>query len=201
MSSQTIIPATSYTPLPPVSERKTVYGFGWLTKKKPEPMQVKRQLPSADEEELLRLWEDTDKMLERQRYEDQADFKNAERQMGKVLHSSELVRRIQKLNPNLIVEDSVAMKGNAAFYLVDKEGKHYTNASFNKGHVPEFTIMTTDAADLPVHYPTYGWRTVLVRLLKFNAITWQQVLSTFGDVHHHDSRGRHWKLNVAAYRI
>jgi hypothetical protein len=199
-TSQLVVPATEYSPLPPPEERFNSYAYGWCVSPKPEPLRIKEQLPKDDHDELARLWEETEKEVAKYRYPDQEDFKNAERQMGKFLHSSELVMRIQKLNANLIVEDSNSMKGCAAFYWTDGKGKKYTNASFTKGYVPEFTVMKTDSADLPAYYPTYGWRTVLVRLLKFRALTWQQVLDTFGDVKFSDSRGKHWRNNVKDFR-
>lgn len=198
MSTQLIVPATQYTPLP---KRFDTQAYGWIAPKKQNPLPVKPQLPNSDLDELHRLWEDTDHLLESERWEDQQDFKNAERQMGKVMHSNELVKRILKLNKNLICEDSLSMKGNASFYLVNEQGeKIYSQATFTKGWVPEFTIMYTDTADRPVYYPKYGWRCVLVRLLKRGYISYRQVLKVFGEVHHHDSRGRHWKLNTAAFR-
>jgi hypothetical protein len=194
-----IVSATTYTPLPPLDERFNPNCFAWLTPNKIEPLHVREQLPAGDREHLLRMWEETDKQIQDQRYEDQSDFQNQERQMGKIMHSGELVRRILKLNRDLIVEDSNAIKGCAGFYLMRNGEKVWTNASFKKGWISEFSIIHTDRADLPVRVD-YGWRTVLVRLLKFNAISWAQVLDTFGDVHASDSRGKHWKLNVAAYR-
>jgi len=190
-----ITPATEYTPLPKTS---APYGF---TKNFKDPQMLPREelLPAGDREELLRLWEDTDRMISSQRYPDQEGFKDVKKQMGEIMHSSILIRRIQKLNANLIVEDSKSAKGNAAFYWTDGKVKKYTNASFPLGWVNEFTVIQTDAADLPVQ-PIYGWRAVLVRLLKFGAITWQQVLDTFGDVHHWDHRGKHWHHNVKDFR-
>lgn len=194
-----IVEATTYTPIPSQKERYTVDCYAWMKASYVEPLHRENLLPAGDREELLKLWEDTDKMIDGQRYEDQESFKNAEKQMGKLMHSSELVRRIQKLNPDLIVEDSKAVSGCAGFYLVRNGVKEWTNASFRKGHIPEFSIISTDTADLPTKIQ-YGWRTVLVRLLKCNAISWQQLLDTFGDVHLSDVRAKHWHLNVKSYR-
>lgn len=199
-TSSRIIPATEYTPLPKPSERYAPEAYGWCVTPKAAPLVVREQLSPGNRDELLRLWEATEKQVAQYRYPDQEDFKNAERQMGQMMHHTELVRRISKLNPNLFVEDSVSMKGSAAFYWTDGKQKKYTRAIFDKGFVPEFTIMKTDRADLPAYYPRYGWRTVLIRLLKFNAITWQQVLDTFGDVHHFDSRGKHWFHNIKDFK-
>jgi hypothetical protein len=195
-----IVSATTYTPLPPLDERFNPNCFSWLTPNKVEPLHVKEQLPAGDREDLLRLWEDTAKQVEQYRYPDQDDFCKKERQMGKVLSSGELVSRLLKLNPNLIVQDGNVFKQNISFYLVVGKELKYTNAYCEKGFVPEFTIMKEDRAGLPSIYPIWGWRTVLVRLLKFGAITWQQVLETFGDVKFSDSRGKHWKNQVAGFR-
>jgi hypothetical protein len=194
-----IVSATTYTPLPPLDERFNPNCFAWLTPNKIEPLHVREQLPAGDREHLLRMWEQTDKQIADQRFSDQEDFKNQERQMGKIMHSGELVRRILKLNKDLIVEDSNAVKGCAGFYLTRNGEKTWTNASFKKGWISEFSIIHTDRADLPVRVD-YGWRTVLIRLLKFRAITWQQTLDVFGDVHFSDSRGKHWRLNTQHLR-
>ena len=75
------------------------------------------------------------------------------------------MRKIQRLNPKLIVQDSKAVPGCAAFYKMVHGQLTYTNASFRHGFVPEFTIMKADAADLVTEF-VYGWRTVLLRLMK-----------------------------------
>jgi hypothetical protein len=198
--SSAIALADTYTPIPKPAERNDYVGcYAWLTPNKVEPLHVKEQLPAGDREHLMQLWEKTDRQINDQRYEDQESFKNAEKQMGKLMHSSELVRRIKKLNPDIIVEDSKGAPGCAGFYLVRNGAKEWTNASFRKGHIPEFSIISTDTADLPTKIQ-YGWRTVLVRLLKFNAISWIDLIDTFGDVHFSDARGKHWHLNVQGFR-
>jgi hypothetical protein len=192
--------ADTYTPLPKPEERYEPNCYAWLTAPKVEPLHKENLLPAGDREELLRLWEETGKQVEQYRYPDQDDFCNKERQMGKVLSSGELVSRILKMNKNLVVQDGNVFKQNISFYVVKDKQLQYTNAYCERGFVPEFTIMKEDAAGLPSIYPTWGWRTVLVRLLKFGAISWQQVLDTFGDVKFSDSRGKHWKNQVAGFR-
>src|ERR1700674_1183419 len=177
-----IVEATAYTPLPPPSERFANDCYAWLKTPQPEPLQVKEMLPAGDREELLRLWESTERIVEDQRYPDQDDFCNAERQMGKVLTSGELVARLQKLNKDLVVQDGNVFKQNISFYVASKEGLQYTNAYCEKGFVPEFTIMHEDRAGLPTIYPTWGWRCVSARFLKSRVISWQNVLDVFGDV-------------------
>jgi hypothetical protein len=195
-----IVIANEYTPLP--KQRFLPAAFEWLKKPKPKELHVKEQLRSShDMDELKRLWESTDHMISSQRWEDQDDFKNVERQMGKSMPHGQLIKRVLAMNNRLVVQDSLSMKGSMAFYYVEPDKSlRYTNACFDKGQVPEFTIMSTDAADLPVYYPKYGWRTTLVRLLKGRYITWGQILNVFGDVHCSDSRGKHWKNNVKNFK-
>lgn len=175
--------------------------YGWITPKpKPKP-KYKQQLPNKDWDVLKELWERTDKQLARQRWEDQDDFKNEEKRMGKGMWHTEFITRVLKLNKNLVCEDSLSMKGCASFYIVENTGKKYTGACFRKGFLPEFTVMATDRADLPTRDGlTYGWRTVLQRLVQGKAITYRQMLSVFGEVHYGDQRAKHWDRAIAPFR-
>lgn len=208
-SRELIVPATEYTPLP---KREPVSLYGWSVPKKRELLPVKKQLPGGDQEKLRQLWEDTDRQLAQYRYPDQEDFKNAERQTGRGMWSNELIRKILALNNRLWVEDCAAIKGCAGFYWAIDGVKKFTNASFEKGFLPEFSIIRVDRADLPaavkVSYVDdvpnspikYGWRTVLLRLVKVKALTMRQVVAVFGDVEANDTRGRHWSANISAFK-
>ena len=143
--------------------------YGWSVKKKPKPLgrkeRVKRNqkstwakggLASEDIHSgdlLTRMYEETDKALERNRYPGQEDFKQAEKRMGKLMLSSDFIRKVLKLNKNLIYEDSVSYKGCGAFYLKQGKTKKSLNAAFRLGWMPEWTIMKTDRADLPTRAP------------------------------------------------
>lgn len=142
----------------------------------------------------------TDEELDSCRYPDQDSFTNPEKQTGKGMHSNELVRKVLKLNPSLFVEDSWGAPGCAAFYKTAGDEKKPTGASFRKGFMPEFTIMGTNSQNIPTVF-TYGWRTVLARLLKSGDLTWPQVKRIFGDVHFGDTRGKHWNLNVREFKV
>jgi hypothetical protein len=150
-------------------------------------------LNAAHWEQLYEKWEQTDRALESQRYPDQASFANVEQQRGKAMWSKELVSRVIRLNNALFVEDSLGMPGYAAFYTVRQGIKVPCGAAFKKGYLTEFAVIYPDAADLPVRYEP-GWRTVLMRLVQFKALTKKQVLETWGDVYHNDARGKHWHL-------
>jgi hypothetical protein len=175
--------------------------YGWQTPKPTPKPRYKQQLSNQNWDTLKALWEATDKQLQRQRWEDQEDFKNQEKRMGKGIWHTELVTRLLKLNKDLICEDSQAMKECASFYLVQNNVRTYTGACFRKGFLPEFTVMKTDRADLPTQDGlTYGWRTVLQRLVQKKAITYRQMLSVFGEVHYGDQRAKHWDRAIAPFR-
>jgi hypothetical protein len=154
---------------------------------------------------LAMMYEQTDKDLARQRFPDQEDYKQKERRMGKRMLHTELVKRVLRLNGKLLYEDSRGVKDSGAFYLVanenGKQKKVYTGACFRKGWLPEWTTMKTDAADLPTQDGlTYGWRTVLQRLVQKQVITYRQVAETFGEVYRNDLCGKNWANFTAAFR-
>lgn len=185
-----IIPATEYT---------NVSCYGWQAKPKPKIVSAPRRiLPEKDMDELQRIREMSDSFLGQHRFPDQDNFKDKARQLGHPLHSSELVRRVKKLNPALIVEDSINCRGNAAFYTVDATGeKKYTNASFKKGILTEFSVIETDAADLPVRVQ-YGWREVLLRLVKAGCLSFRQVVRMFGDAE--TVQATNWRRSIRNFR-
>lgn len=185
--------------------------YAWSVRKKKQPLPRKRQVKGNEKamwgnedmyaaDLLPRMFEETDKQLARQRFPDQEDFKQAERRMGKLMHSSEFIRKVLSLNRNLLYEDSISCKGEGAFYLVKAGKKTYTAANFKAGWIPEWTIIKTDTADLPTREGlTYGWRTVLQRLVQQKAITLRQVRSVFGAVEQGGISGRNWHIATGKF--
>jgi hypothetical protein len=213
--SSTIISVNEYTPI-------NTHLLGWTVKPKPKKTlgvktQVKRNQKSVWAKEgfgteavysgdlLSQMYEQTEKDLARQRFPDQEDFKQAERRMGKRMLHTEFVKKVLSLNKNLLYEDSKGVKDSGAFYLIRNGAngpeKVYTGACFRKGWLPEWTIIKTDAADLPTQDGLqYGWRTVIQRLLQKRALTYRQVVKTFGDVYRNDLCGKNWKQAVGEMR-
>jgi len=183
--------------------RKAAFGKDAYRFVAPPPPKVvsrpKEQLRSEhDKEELARIREMSDAQLSQHRMPDQDNFKDKVRQMGHPMHSNTLVRMVLKANPKLVVEDSVNCKGHAAFYYFEVDGaKKPTNAHFKKGILPEFSIMETDAADLPVRVQ-YGWREVLSRLVKAKQLRLGQVLRMFGDTT--TVQSSHWRRQLQPFR-
>lgn len=129
-------------------------------------------------ESLARLWQETDKQLERERIPNQDDWKNADRQRGIPLDSNELIRRVLKMNPAIWPEDSLYCRGHVGFYFARDGRKEFSGAHCKKGIVYEFSRIYVDAADRPVAIE-YGWREVLHRLLKKKLIKWNQMTKLF----------------------
>lgn len=148
------------------------------------------------EEQLLKSFEETDKMLQVYRLDDHEELKNAEKRLGKPMSHTDLIRKVTRLNPAIWEEDSINDRNVVGFYTSRNGVKTYLVA-FEKGHLPEFSFILVDAADLPVKEKR-GWRTVLLRLLAKNALTWAQVLEVFGDAHNLNSE--RWRKATQKYR-
>jgi len=208
-----IILANKYTPV-------STACYGWQTPKKKKTL-VRKELVKRNQKStwaregmgksdiysgdlLAQMHEQTDKDLAQYRFPDQEDFKQAERRMGQRMLHTEFIKKVLSLNKQLIYEDSISLKGSGAFYLIQNgvngPEKVYTGACFRKGWLPEWTIIKTDAADLPTGDGlTYGWRTVLQRLIQKKAITYRQVVKVFGTVLRNDLCGKNWQLNVSQF--
>jgi hypothetical protein len=134
----------------------------------------------------------------RYRLSDHDDLKDAAQRMGTPLMSNDLITRVEKLTGRQVwAEDSYRDSSVVGFYTVKKGEKTYI-CSFDKGPMPEFSIILTDAADLPVKEKR-GWRTVLTRLLQAGVITWPQVVYGFGDGRSHRAADR-WSFNTRDFR-
>lgn len=194
------------------------FAKNWIVKPKPEPLGIERQLKGHvtvrhghsyltdkvsnvtydNPDEMLKgMHQATEKNLEKYRFPNQDDFTNIDRQNSGGMWSHELVRRILKLNPKLIVQDSKNAPGCASFYKMVGEELTYTNASFRHGFVPKHTIMKEDRAGLATEF-TYGWTTVLIRLLKTGDLKYNAVVREFGYVD--DGRAKLWHAHTQEFR-
>jgi hypothetical protein len=205
LAQANIIIANEYTKLPS-------YAKGWCVPPKPQKPGHKRQVKGPvtirRNDRSLVTYDSPDDMLKAMRkeakaaevrYPDQESFENSEKQIGKGIWSHQLVKQVLTLNPNLFVEDSILVPGCAAFYKVRDGKKTPTGASFCKGLIPEFTIFKKNT-EFDSTAITYGWRTVVMRLVKSLDLRYSDVLRIWGEVHFGDSRGKHWNMNIRPYR-
>lgn len=150
------------------------------------------------QEKLLQKFEETDRMLQRYRLDDHEELKKAEERMGQRMDHPELIRRITKLNHGIWAEDSISDRTVVGLYRVNpKDGTKQYLVAFDKGSLPEFSIIFTDNADLPIKEKR-GWRTVLSRLIAQGALSWSQVMTLFEDAH--GKHSRRWKMNTQRFR-
>jgi hypothetical protein len=193
------------------NEYTSVHSKAWIVPKKKQALGKKRMLKGPvkvksntgsitydSPDDMLKAMQQESKAAE-VRYPDQESFENAQQQTGKALWSYMLVRQVTKLNPNLFAEDSLLVPGCAAFYTVRDQKKVPTGASFRKGLIPEHTIFKKNPEFDSVNI-TYGWRTVIMRLVKAGYLTYSQMVKTWGEVEYTDARGKHWNANIREFR-
>jgi len=201
--SSSIIVANEYT---------SVHTKAWIVPKKKQQPGRKRMVKGPvrvetnhgsmvydSPDDMLKAMQQESKAAE-VRYPDQEAFENVEQQTGKALWSYMLVRQVTKLNRSLFVEDSLLVPGCAAFYTIRDKKKVPTGASFRKGLIPEHTIFKRNS-DFDSTNITYGWRTVVMRLVKAGYLTYSQMVRTWGEVVYTDARGKHWNANIREFRI
>jgi len=191
-----IVPATEYSDVRKLAGKD---GYAWVAPKKRKPLVIANpKRPTQGLEELARIREMSDSHLSAHRLPNQDDYKDKERQLGRPMHSGVLINEVLKLNHRLVCEDSVNCRGSAAFYYFTPEGeKRPTNAHFRKGVLSEFSIVETDAADLPIRVQ-YGWREVLLRLVRAGQLSLAQVLRVFGDTE--SVQSQNWRRSVQKFR-
>lgn len=148
-------------------------------------------------ESLKQKKQETNKALDRYRLDDHDDLKNINLRIGSPMLSNEFIGRVEKATGRRIwAEDSYRDNTIAGFYTTKNGEKTYI-CSFQKGPMPEFSIIVTDAADLPIKEQR-GWRTVLTRLLQNKAITFSEINSAF-DIREHQADDR-WRANTQRFK-
>ena len=194
------------------NEYQSVHTKAWIVPKKPQKIGHKRQLKGpvkihrnsgivqydCPDDMLTEMKKETE--AAKPKYPDQESFENSAKQTGKGIWSDQLEKQILSLNKNLWVENSVLVPGCAGFYKMVDGKKTPTGASFRKGFVPEFTIFkpVTEFDSMGI---TYGWRTVIMRLMKSGDLKYPDLYRIWGEVHHDDERVKHWAMNVREFRI
>jgi hypothetical protein len=95
----------------------------------------------------------------------------AEAQLGRPMTSAEIIKRLKKLNGNLLFERSNADPSMMGIYYPDSSvtgGRRFL-LGFEFGYSPEFTINGKDATGR--YKETRGWRQVVARLARIGYIT------------------------------
>lgn len=117
--------------------------------------------------------------LQLYRQSDHDWFKDFSRRRGVAMHSSDLIFRIQKLNPHIFVQQQYNFPDDWGLYT-ESLGRIRFLTGLPKGWLTEFSYALVDDRDLPTE-ERRGWRTVLIYCLMKGAITWEQVIEEFGE--------------------
>ena len=132
-----------------------------------------------EESKLRYQAEKIEPMLDAYRQSDHKEFKDFNRRRGVAMHSSDLIFKLQRLNPHIFVQQSYNFENDWGLYS-SAIGRIQFLTGLPKGWLTELSFSLVDARDLPTE-ERRGWRTVLVYLLMKGAITWEQVLDEFGE--------------------
>jgi hypothetical protein len=163
-------------------------------------------------ENLAKLKEDNAKLTAKQKLPDQDELENAERAWGPQIPYQELIRKIRRLNPAILVVDG--SEGNIAIYapknrheLIESENNDLTSHSWHKAHkyvsgcpkksLPEYSTILTDERGRMTR-ELRGWRSVLIALVKSKAITYRQAVEEFGNPET-DQRSGRWFQQLKQY--
>lgn len=164
------------------------------------------------EESVIRLREENNSLLNNRRLHRQAELSDANRSAGPRLSWQEVVFRLSKCNPSLLFTDGSA--GNVAIYrpfnrqeLAEREydwtrpawwNDHQYVGGFPKDWLPEYSHVRTNERNLPTR-EYRGWRSVLLSLLKANAITIECANRHFGAAT--GQRSWSWNQQIQEMRV
>lgn len=125
------------------------------------------------------ITEKIEPMLALYRQSDHDWFKSWSRRKGEVIHSGDLIFRLQNLNPHIFVQSQINFPDDWGLYS-SALGRIQFLTGMPKGWMTEFSYSIVDDRDLPVE-ERRGWRTVIVYALMKGAIIWEQVIAEFGE--------------------
>jgi len=132
-----------------------------------------------DEQRGRYIAEKINPMLQLYRQSDHEWFKDWSRRKGEMIHASDLILRLQKLNSHISVQNQVNFPDDWGIYT-SAMGRIQFLTGFPKGWLTEFSYAMVDDRDLPTE-ERRGWRTVLIYCLMKGALTWEQIMKEFGE--------------------
>lgn len=131
----------------------------------------------------------------------QDELEQADRSSGPRMYYTEILRRIWKINPEIMVKEGVkGSNGTAdsvAIYRPKRRNEidweqfdprkgrdwrfdHEYVTGMQKTWIPEYSSVTLDSSLLPTR-ELRGWRTVLITLIESGALPYKDVVREFGD--------------------
>jgi hypothetical protein len=136
-----------------------------------------------DKEAVAKLKEENAALAAQNRIPDQDILEKREMAMGLMLPPNEFIRRLEKLNPAIIIEAGGVRNAVAVRYPKRQEDgtlhKDYVTGFYVDAPLPEFSAVVVDNRGLPVR-EIRGWRSVLLALYRQKIVTMKQVELIFG---------------------
>jgi hypothetical protein len=120
--------------------------------------------------------EDRDRLLQKTRNPEFEEM-TGERRLGQVMHSNDFIAKLKRAVPNIAVFRG-NIEGDLSLCRVYGDTRDFV-AYTNTGYLPEFSIVEFNQDRQPIH-ERRGWRTVLLRIIKFGLLTEQQAEKEFG---------------------
>lgn len=166
-------------------------------------------------ENLAKLREGNKRLTDQQKISGQAELEDPERMLGSRLSYREVIRRLQKLNPNIKVVDGSF--GNVAVYVLKtnqelaesaaEDSGDTTRSDWFKAHkyvtgcpkepLPEYSGVITDERGIAKR-ELRGWRSVLISLIKSKALSYSQAVEAFGEAN--GSRSWRWHEQLQGFK-
>jgi hypothetical protein len=132
---------------------------------------------------LQKLKEENIRMAAKFKLPGQAMLENAEIAVGKPMAWQDLVRLLQKMNPDIkCVDGGMANAIAVRFPAMQEDGvfglKYVTG--FYKEVLPEFSHISTDIHGLAVR-ENRGWRTVVLACIRQGIVSYRDAVDVFGE--------------------
>lgn len=154
-------------------------------------------------EGLAKIKEENQKTTDQSRIPDQEILEDKKAAVGLTMDPSELINRIQRLNPRILVElggvkNAVAIRYAKKNAETGKDEKAYVTGFYIDHPLLEFSYVLVDDKGLPVR-EMRGWRSVLLALVRQKLLTLKQIELTFGKAN--GQRAILWDKQTQAERI
>ncbi len=164
------------------------------------------------EEAVIREREDLIRIQSKHRIYGHDALEDPERSAGPRLYYTEIIRRIRKINPAIMIRDG--SEGQVAIYrhkrhdeydweqFDPKQGRnwrwdHEYVTGMAMGWIPEYSHVLIDNVKLPTR-EVRGWRSELIALVKAGVLPYRDVIREFGDPAG-DQRSTFWFEQLAKY--
>lgn len=134
---------------------------------------------------------------------DQESLTNVFERMGTPMRDTDLIDKIRAMTGYSVwVEDSRANPGGANFYRMQGDQKVCLKAPFQRGFLPQYSILHVNELDLPDpdHPKTPGWMEVVARLIVQKVISYRDAVKVF-KIHDESSHNaRIWRKTIQQFR-